>query len=1189
MDKSLSLRYQSSSLVSIFFSSIKNRHGIVLSGALVSILVTLITAVAPGVMYVGTVGPCDATGNGDNCTPYLALKRSLAWLEGGLLFAIFAVMIYITLSIRKKSSGIFAEATSIAGAAVLLQNPYFVDRLRSSALGDKTALTRTKYGLGHYVDQYAHEASYGINVVAEPREAAFLLPIGNAQQTQKPAKKKSLAVPLLQFFPLLAFLAFLLGTLVLLLYYRFVRVESGFETFMDSQGAGVKCFMASIGILIRMFWSSVERDIRALEPWRRLARGNATAHESILVPSSAHPVIGIFSSTYRRHYFVAYIALLAILSEALVVTLASVPFKGGLTYTGFNVSTFISAGIVSVMVLTIPVLMVRYRGGTLQAPGSLTATMGYFSADNNEVLRSLGGLSILSRKERDAEIVSLRRSYRLEKTGGRDYAALNISRVFVAHGGPGSSGQRIVPTSSPSNGTCEADCYLQIPFNKDWYWSKLFISTTLTAATEIVVINKKTNTTTTKTIFADLPDGFTLPPTNSAGSQAVFTTFGSLTTTLVYPTPYLSWDSGYSWSGTLPTVDKAGQSVCSTVVGQQQITTTRTDSTLVPVGTETWTTGGSTTTHTDRSWSPYATTTFATTTGVFAVVPYGDTFQLPVPPADPDDPNGFLYTLTYEATKLWPKSIETDGAYLSCSTASYPAPAVPMSTALFLTETSTSIEDDDDGPTTEEPPKTSSPPDETDSPVPPPPATTEPAPAETSPAPPAPTAGPPASNTAVPQVTANPGTGETVGTVIPPPAPTNEATSNPPDSNGNQPTTFQTVNVPTTIDGSATSAPAVVIGTQTQAIAPTLVGTQVDGTATTIPAVIIGSQTVAAGQTATFDSVPVVISAPSASDSPIQVVPAAPPAPATAATEAGTGAAAATLPNGATVLVNTASAVVVGGQTLQPGANTVAIGPGGSSVAVVLTTNAAGSSVIVADGSTAPLPQAAPTAGVVVLPGGATASVNSASQVVVGGQTLQPGANTVAVGAGGSSVAVILTTDAAGSSVIVADGSTAPLPQAPATAVGAVTLPGGATASVGAGGQVVVGGQTLSAGSNTLGSGSTVVLTTDGAGRSVVVEGGSTVALASAAAAAAATKAVATLADGEVHVCEQDEEWFGDGGDGDVILGNGWSFFGHGIGECGSGGRKEWKWLDGNCGGRGVGHVHGLRPLAALSAAGGSG
>ncbi|EOD44247.1 hypothetical protein UCRNP2_9084 [Neofusicoccum parvum UCRNP2] len=1099
MDKSLSLRYQSSSLVSIFFSSIKNRHGIVLSGALVSILVTLITAVAPGVI--------------------------------------------------------------------------------------------TKYGLGHYVDQYAHEASYGINVVAEPREAAFLLPIGNAQQTQKPVKKKSLTVPLLQFFPLLAFLAFLLGTLVLLLCYRFVRVESGFETFMDSQGAGVKCFMASIGILIRMFWSSVERDIRALEPWRRLARGNATAHESILVPSSAHPVIGIFSSTYRRHYFVAYIALLAILSEVLVVTLASVTFKGGLTYTGFNVSTFISSGIVSVMVLTVPVLMVRYRGGTLQAPGSLTATMGYFSADNNEVLRSFGGLSILCKKERDAEIVSLRRSYGLEKTGGRDYAALNISRVFVAHGGPGSSGQRIVPTSSPSNGTCEADCYLQIPFNKDWYWSKLFISTTLTAATEIVVINKKTNTTTTKTIFADLPDGFTLPPTNSAGSQAVFTTFGSLTTTLVYPTPYLSWDSGYSWSGTLPTVDKAGQSVCSTVVGQQQITTTRTDSTLVPVGTETWTTGGSTTTHTDRSWSPYATTTFATTTGVFAVVPYGDTFQLPVPPADPDDPNGFLYTLTYEATKLWPKSIETDGAYLSCSTASYPAPAVPMSTALFLTETSTSIEDDDDGPTTDEPPKTSSPPDETDSPVPPPPATTEPAPAETSPAPPAPTAGPPASNTAVPQVTANPGTGETVGTVIPPPAPTNEATSNPPDSNGNQPSTFQTVNVPTTIDGSATSAPAVVIGTQTQAIAPTLVGTQVDGTATSIPAVIIGSQTVAAGQTATFDSVPVVISAPSASDSPIQVVPAAPPAPATAATEAG--AAAATLPNGATVLINTASAVVVGGQTLQPGANTVAAGPGGSSVAVILTTDAAGSSVVVADGSTAPLPQAPPTTGVVVLPGGATASVNSASQVVVGGQTLQPGANTVAVGPGGSSVAVVLTTDAAGSSVIVADGSTAPLPQAPATAVGAVTLPGGATASVGAGGQVVVGGQTLSAGSNTLGSGSTVVLTTDGAGRSVVVEGGSTVALASAAAAAAAaataTKAVATLADGEVHVCEQDEEWFGDGGDGDVILGNGWSFFGHGIGECGSGGRKECKWLDGNCGGRGVGHVHGLRPLAALSAAGGSG
>ncbi|KAL0253110.1 hypothetical protein SLS55_010561 [Diplodia seriata] len=734
----------------------------------------------------------------------------------------------------------------------------------------------------------------------------------------------------------------------------------------------------------------------------------------------------------------------------------------------------------------------------------------------------------------------------------------------------------------------------------DWYWSKLYVSTTLTAATKYIVINRKTNTTSTKIVYADLPEGFTLPPTDAAGTQAVVTTFGDLSTTIAYPTPYLSWASGYSWSGTLPTLDEKSQSVCSTVTGKASTTQTITDETQSIVRTqyktETYDNGSvSISTDFDYDWVPEKTRTTSYETSTYATVLYGDTFQRTVPPADSGDQYGFLYTLVKNDTRIWPKSIETDAAYLSCSTPTYPAPAEALMTASFVTETSTSFEDGDDSPTTEKPttepkPTTSPEPEETTSPEPEettsptqPPATdadTSPAQQTTKPPSPASTAEAPPPNTALPsgnQETTNVSPPETVGTTANPPP--SEASPSLPAAaptasteaggdagsviNQPPPSTFETVNIPTTdADGSSTSAAGIVIGSQTQPIFSTFIpaATQQSNSAvdassgapaaspSSIPVIVVGTQTLSAGQTATIGTVPVVVpvqtppdavsgDAPppqTASSAPLQVVPVQQPSPSSAAV---------TLANGATAIVNSASQVVVGGQTLQPGANTVSVGggvggTGQSAATVVLTTNAAGSSVIVAAGTTAALPPTQPpqvsaagaeSAPAITLANGATASLNSASQVVVAGQTLQPGANTVSVaGENGNSATaaatVVLTTNAAGTTVVVADGSTAAfLPtntNAPADqTASAIVLPGGQTASLLDGTVVVVDGQTLSAGANTIAAAGTstgdvvVTVTTDAAGNSVVVGGGGTATLPTADAGSVVT-AVATLAGG---------------------------------------------------------------------------
>jgi hypothetical protein len=51
----------------------------------------------------------------------------------------------------------------------------------------------------------------------------------------------------------------LTGLGVLILYYRFVGTSSAFESFMDSQSFGVHFLMTSIGVILKLYWTSLEK------------------------------------------------------------------------------------------------------------------------------------------------------------------------------------------------------------------------------------------------------------------------------------------------------------------------------------------------------------------------------------------------------------------------------------------------------------------------------------------------------------------------------------------------------------------------------------------------------------------------------------------------------------------------------------------------------------------------------------------------------------------------------------------------------------------------------------------------------------------------------------------------------------------------------------------------------------------
>lgn len=246
---------------------------------------------------------------------------------------------------------------------------------------------------------------------------------------------------------------------------------------------------------------------------------------------------------------------------------------------------------------------------------------------------------------------------------------------------------------------------------------------------------------------------------------------------------------------------------------------------------------------------------------------------------------------------------------------------------------------------------------------------------------------------------------------------------------------------------------------------------------------IIGTQVAQLGQTVTENNTPVVVQT-NAGGQPVAMVGASP---------------AATLLPASAIPVAGAAELVVGSQTIAPGAS-MTIGPVQSATIVALQTDAHGSAEVVAGSSTMPIAAflsqhtdatLQTAAGIAAAGPTMGASGSTPSNVLAdGSQTL--GVNMPAITVGSSIVR--LATDSNGVAEVIAGSTTMPVasflaahPSFSATQVGADSYPSN--------GAVAIGSQTLEMSSAITVGTSVLSMATDAAGHTDIVEGSSTVPL----------------------------------------------------------------------------------------------
>ena len=160
-----------------------------------------------------------------------------------------------------------------------------------------------------------------------------------------------------------------------------------------------------------------------MEPFRRLRLGHQPAQATILIERTLNPITTVLLAVPRRHVFVGVIALVAILAEILIITLAGVPFNAGQIYIAFRVCSFTSMAILGAMIDVMVAVYARLARSPdpdlPRSPNTLAAVFSYLCGASN-MLDDFADMAMLDRRTRAKRVKAMGRTYVLAEKPGDD-------------------------------------------------------------------------------------------------------------------------------------------------------------------------------------------------------------------------------------------------------------------------------------------------------------------------------------------------------------------------------------------------------------------------------------------------------------------------------------------------------------------------------------------------------------------------------------------------------------------------------------------------------------------------------------------------------------------------------------------------------------------------------------------------
>ncbi|KAI0439482.1 hypothetical protein F4803DRAFT_554013 [Xylaria telfairii] len=379
------------------------------------------------------------------CANKANTAKNCAWVLSTSSYAsgasiVILVLLTFTLALllgilRKWHLGVYTDPRSICTLASLSLNKevqQLVARTETS-FRDPSLLGCQNFELG-YFQLKTGKTEYGIITPDEPNEVRqahgsdkMVVPPANKSKTGASSKGQPSTKPFTLSYPLrLSLILMTSGVLVLVLYYSQTSFDTAFERFMDSDSFGVRFLFTSFGVAISFLWSSFFNSVAAISPYELLASRPQSANRSILLAPPTNPFSGLqYAARTRRPYLVA-VCLGSVFSEFLGIFLSNIPFQVTQTFLVYQISIWMSVGILSFMVIIIVASFFIKWPYMIVDPRSIAGAIYYIS--DSPMLERFDGLSILKRKERDEIVMKLDLLYEFkEKSNHSDRVRMGIN------------------------------------------------------------------------------------------------------------------------------------------------------------------------------------------------------------------------------------------------------------------------------------------------------------------------------------------------------------------------------------------------------------------------------------------------------------------------------------------------------------------------------------------------------------------------------------------------------------------------------------------------------------------------------------------------------------------------------------------------------------------------------------------
>lgn len=436
-EESLSSQYLSSSVSFDSLRSAFSGRSIPLWNLIIYLLVTTGAPLSSASMTVQPMNTCNIGGFTKQCQP--------AWiLEFGILRAMQAVLLVCMILVMVLifdswfyHAGVPSNPTSIASVAILLN--YEPLRHDLQAIDPEATEKELSHNLGGYHfwlmshNPTRTEARYGLvhSPVARVEHVktgweAFLHKLERVKQVAAfESNGVHRVVDGLHLFTITALLA-------LLLTYRLNLNNDAFNYFFASSGFWPKFIVVGLATVIDMQWKNLEREVRIIEPYRRMWYGNARPEHTILCDLNGtcwSNLPRLFRGTLespREIWFEASVCFTAALSDINIIAVSGVLMTYSQTKAAYEWSSVMALISTSIMLAVVLLTMIWWRRtegvkALPRKPETIAAVLSYLCSSQMPVeLAQIPGIEHMSAEERDHIILSQRKRYKFGLMMGED-------------------------------------------------------------------------------------------------------------------------------------------------------------------------------------------------------------------------------------------------------------------------------------------------------------------------------------------------------------------------------------------------------------------------------------------------------------------------------------------------------------------------------------------------------------------------------------------------------------------------------------------------------------------------------------------------------------------------------------------------------------------------------------------------